>query len=74
MNRAALVLALISLVGISCERHSWEETKGLHSHGKKESLGETHGDAHAAPHGDAAKPADAHGTDAAKPAAAQPSH
>lgn len=62
MNRAALLLAILSLVGISCERHSWEETKGLHHHGK------------AAPHGDAAKPADAHDSGTAKPAGDHPAH
>lgn len=48
MKRAALLLAALSFLGISCERHSWEETKGLHKHGG----GEKHaaGDAHAADH------------------------
>jgi hypothetical protein len=33
MKRVAMLLACFSFLGVSCERHSWEDTKGLHKHG-----------------------------------------
>jgi hypothetical protein len=56
---ALSALAFILFSGVSCDSHSWEETRVLHGHGGD------HGgkaDAHGA---DAAKK-EAHGTDAAK--------
>ena len=60
MKRAALLLTIISLFGISCERHSWEETKSLHQHGGAgdHSSKDGHG-GHSAT--DSHAPADAHG-------------
>ncbi|MFM7181606.1 MAG: hypothetical protein ACKO2G_09100 [Verrucomicrobiales bacterium] len=38
MKRAVvMLLTSLSFLGVSCERHSWEDTKGLHHHGGGES-------------------------------------
>jgi hypothetical protein len=54
MKTAFLLLCATAFVLLSsaCDKHSWEETKGLHE-GMHKDHGGSHGDAHAAP--------DAHG-------------
>jgi len=50
---SSLILVLVCLVGISCERHEFEGpngTKQLHKHGSGHSDKHAHGDDHAEDH------------------------
>jgi hypothetical protein len=37
-----ICLLFAALAGFSCERHSWEDTKVLHHHGKHAGHGDNH--------------------------------
>jgi hypothetical protein len=66
----ALSLAFAGLVQIGCERHSFDETKGLHME-----HGAGHHDAgHGDSHGKDAHAKDAHAKDAHGEKAAEPAH
>jgi hypothetical protein len=60
MNPAPLIFAIVCLVGVSCERHSWEETKVLHKHGASHGADSGHGASAPDGHGDKAADKPAH--------------
>jgi len=61
---ALTALAVILVTGVSCDSHSWEETRVLHGYGKHH--GEAHGkDEHAKDAGHGEKPAE-HAAEGAK--------
>lgn len=58
---ALTALAVLLVTGVSCDSHSWEETRVLHGHGQH------HGEAHAEEgHGKAAEHGDKPAAEAAK--------
>ena len=57
---ALTALTVILFSGVSCDSHSWEETRVLHGHGK------SHGADDHGKEGDHGKKAEAHGDAAAK--------
>jgi hypothetical protein len=57
---ALTALSVILFSGVSCDSHSWEETRVLHGHGKK------HGEDEHGKEADHGKKADAHEAEAAK--------